>query len=77
METRATYLAQRLGSVELSPNGKFEAGSYESFTLTFTAGEFGIDESGSLKLLMRLAVAARTFNTLVRTPTNTPDLIGD
>ena len=55
MEPRATYLAQRLGSVELSPSGKFEAGSYESFTLTFSAGEFGIDESGSIKLLMRLA----------------------
>ncbi len=55
MQPRATYLAQRLGSVELSPSGKFEAGSYESFTLTFTAGDFGMDESGSLKLLLRLA----------------------
>jgi hypothetical protein len=55
MEARATYLAERLGSVELSPTGTFEAGSYESFTLTFTTGEFGADESGSIKILMRLA----------------------
>ncbi len=55
MEPRATYLAERLGRVALSPSGKFEAGSYESFTLIFTAGDFGIDESGSIKLLLRLA----------------------
>jgi hypothetical protein len=55
MEPRATYLAERLGRVELSPTGKFEAGSYETFTLTFTAGDYGTDESGSIKILMRLA----------------------
>jgi len=55
MKPRSTYLAERLGSVALSPLGKFEAGSYETFTLTFTAGDYGTDESGSIKILMRLA----------------------
>ena len=35
-----------LGSVTLTPDGDFEAGSYASFTLTYTAGKFGIDDCG-------------------------------
>lgn len=55
MRPRSTYLADRLASVTLSPMGKFEAGSYDTFTLTITAGDYGVDESGSIKILMRLA----------------------
>ena len=39
---------QLLGSAVLDQTGEFEAGSYQSFTLTYTAGRFGIDDSGSI-----------------------------
>ena len=44
-----------LGSVTITPDGEFEAGSYQSFTLTYTAGKFGIDDSGSLRICFRFA----------------------
>jgi hypothetical protein len=44
-----------LGSVTLTPDGDFEAGTYASFTLTYTAGKFGIDDSGSLRVCFRFA----------------------
>ena len=47
--------ADLLGAAEISPNGEFEAGSYASFTLTYTAGLFGIDDSGSLRVCFRFA----------------------
>lgn len=46
---------QMLGSAELNPGGSFEAGSYASFTLTYTAGPYGIDDSGSLRICFRFA----------------------
>lgn len=44
-----------LGTAELDKSGGFEAGSYQSFTLTYTAGRFGIDDSGSLRVVFRFA----------------------
>ncbi|MCG8547033.1 MAG: DUF3604 domain-containing protein [Alphaproteobacteria bacterium] len=44
-----------LGSVTISPEGDFEAGSYQTFTLIYTAGKFGIDDSGSLRICFRFA----------------------
>ncbi len=44
-----------LGSAELTPSGSFEAGSYASFTLTYTAGVYGIDDSGALRICFRFA----------------------
>lgn len=44
-----------LGHAEISPAGRLEAGSYASFTLTYTAGRFGIDDSGSLRVCFRFA----------------------
>ena len=43
---RATIPANEVGRVSLSPQGSFEAGSYQTFTLVYTAGKFGIDDSG-------------------------------
>ncbi|HZP79057.1 MAG TPA: DUF3604 domain-containing protein [Pseudolabrys sp.] len=43
------------GSVTLSPDAPAEAGSWQTFTLTYTAGRFGIDDSGSLKVCFRFA----------------------
>lgn len=45
----------KLGTAEISPKGSFEAGSFASFTLTYTAGTFGIDDSGSLRVCFRFA----------------------
>ena len=44
-----------LGSAILDRTGEFEAGSYQSFTLTYTAGRFGIDDSGSIRVVFRFA----------------------
>lgn len=44
-----------LGHAEITPAGRFEAGSYASFTLVYTAGKFGIDDSGSLRIVFRFA----------------------
>ena len=51
----ATYLPERMGHAEIAPTGAFEAGSFQSFTLTYTAGYFGIDDTGSLKIVHRFA----------------------
>ena len=45
----------QLGSATITPDGAFEAGSYASFTLTYTAGLYGIDDSGSLRICFRFA----------------------
>jgi len=44
-----------LGSATLTPAGRFEAGSFQTFTLTYTAGKYGIDDSGSLRVCFRFA----------------------
>ena len=44
-----------LGSAVLDRTGDFEAGSYQSFVLTYTAGRFGIDDSGSIRIVFRFA----------------------
>ncbi|MER1966626.1 DUF3604 domain-containing protein [Castellaniella sp. GW247-6E4] len=49
------YSPERMGSATLSPDGAFEAGSIHSFTLIYTAGYFGIDDTGSLKIVHRFA----------------------
>ncbi|MEO7727651.1 MAG: DUF3604 domain-containing protein, partial [Burkholderiales bacterium] len=51
----STYFPERMGHAEISPRGEFEAGSFQSFTLTYTAGYFGIDDTGSLKIVHRFA----------------------
>jgi hypothetical protein len=44
-----------MGSAMVEPTGSFEAGSYQEFKLTYTAGYFGIDDTGSLKIVHRFA----------------------
>src|SRR3954468_22438472 len=44
-----------MGTAEVSPVGSFEAGSFQSFTLVYTAGYFGIDDTGSIKIVHRFA----------------------
>jgi len=52
---RHTIAPQDLGSAAIAPSGAFEAGSYASFTLTYTAGVYGIDDSGALRICFRFA----------------------
>ena len=52
---RSTIPIGEIGSVTLSPTGAFEAGSYQTFTLIYTAGKFGIDDSGSMRICFRFA----------------------
>jgi hypothetical protein len=49
------YRPELMGTATLEPSGKFEAGSYQSFTLTYTAGRFGVDDTGSIKIGFRFA----------------------
>ena len=44
-----------MGTAVVEPSGEFEAGSFQEFTLTYTAGYFGIDDTGSLKIVHRFA----------------------
>ena len=44
-----------LGNAVLDQTGEFEAGSYQSLTLTYTAGRFGVDDSGSIRIVFRFA----------------------
>lgn len=46
---------QHAGHAVVTPTGKFEAGSYQTFRLTYTAGPYGIDDSGSIKVAFRYA----------------------
>ena len=49
------YLPERMGAATIEPAGTFEAGAFQSFTLTYTAGFFGIDDTGSIKICHRFA----------------------
>lgn len=51
----STYLKDRVGHASITPTDPCEAGAYASYTLTYTAGYFGIDDTGSLKIVHRFA----------------------
>ncbi len=51
----STYMPLLLGKADVTPKGAFEAGSFGSFTLTYTAGKFGIDDTGSIRIVHRFA----------------------
>ena len=53
--SHSTYLAERMGTATVTPTGEFEAGSLAAFTLTYTAGYFGIDDTGGIKIVHRFA----------------------
>ena len=43
------------GHATIEPSGEVKAGSYATFTLVYTAGFYGIDDSGSIKVVSRFA----------------------
>ena len=49
----STYLPEHMGSIELTPPGPFVAGSHAELTLIYTAGTFGIDDTGMVKISWR------------------------
>src|SRR4029079_2460002 len=49
----STYLPEHMGAIALSPAGPFVAGSHVELTLTYTAGTFGIDDTGMVKISWR------------------------
>ena len=49
----STYLPEQMGSIKLTPSGPFVAGSHAELTLTYTAGTFGIDDTGMVKISWR------------------------
>jgi hypothetical protein len=49
----STYLTEDMGSVVLASPGPFVAGSLQELTLVYTAGQFGIDDTGMLKVSWR------------------------
>ena len=49
----STYLPEHMGSIRLTPAGPFVAGSHAELILVYTAGTFGIDDTGMLKISWR------------------------
>ncbi len=49
----STYLPEHMGTISLAPAGPFVAGLHAELTLTYTAGTFGIDDTGMLKISWR------------------------
>ncbi len=51
------YMAEEIGAARLvSGQGEaFEAGSHQSFEIVFTAGRFGMDDTGSIRIVHRFA----------------------
>jgi hypothetical protein len=47
------YLPEAMGTATLTPDAPVEAGSYASLTYTYTAGKFGIDDTGGIKICFR------------------------
>jgi len=45
---------QVYGSVELEPRGEFVVRSFATFILTYTAGRYGIDDSGAIRVAFRM-----------------------
>ncbi len=49
------YRPDLMGTASLEPSGRIEAGSMQSFTLVYTCGRFGVDDTGSIKIGFRFA----------------------
>ncbi len=47
------YLPEQMGSATLTPAGPFVAGSHAELSLVYTAGPFGIDDTGMMKISWR------------------------
>ena len=50
-----------MGSTAIDPTGRFQTGSFQSLTLTCTAGYFGIDDTGSGTFIVGLTLPGERF----------------
>ncbi|MDP6413323.1 MAG: DUF3604 domain-containing protein [Arenicellales bacterium] len=41
------------GHAQISPQGRFEVRSYQTFALTYTVGRFGLDDTGAIRVVFR------------------------
>ena len=41
------------GHAQITPRGQFEVRSYQTFTLTYTVGRFGLDDTGAIRVVFR------------------------
>lgn len=51
----SNYQRGRIGSATSEPQRSLEAGSLEEITITFKAGDFGVDDTGAIKVSWRSA----------------------
>lgn len=50
---RFSYLPEHMGTASIEPAGPLVAGTHVSLLITYTAGKFGIDDTGDLKIVWR------------------------
>ncbi|MGH6917634.1 MAG: DUF3604 domain-containing protein [Geminicoccaceae bacterium] len=51
----STYMQSEIGHAEIEPRHPLQAGSHVELTITYTAGRFGIDDTGAIKISWRTA----------------------
>ena len=51
----STYMQSEIGHAEIEPGHPLEAGSHAELVITYTAGRFGIDDTGAIKISWRTA----------------------
>jgi len=51
----STYHRDRIGAASIEPRHPLVAGSLEEITITYTAGDFGVDDTGAIKISWRTA----------------------
>src|ERR671918_1788496 len=51
----STYMQSDIGHASIEPGHPLEAGSHAELTITYTAGRFGIDDTGAIKISWRTA----------------------
>ncbi|MBR0663769.1 DUF3604 domain-containing protein [Roseomonas hellenica] len=49
------YMRGEIGTARLDRTGRFTAGAFATFRLTYTAGRFGIDDTGGIQVTFRFA----------------------
>ncbi|HIL85129.1 MAG TPA: hypothetical protein EYG52_16650, partial [Pseudomonadales bacterium] len=58
------------GHADITPKGKFEVRSYQTFTLTYTVGRFGLDDTGAIRVVFRAMGDTATMQTTDPTTDN-------
>ncbi|MEM7508115.1 MAG: DUF3604 domain-containing protein [Pseudomonadota bacterium] len=41
------------GHISFAPNGRFQVRSFQTFTIVYTVGEYGLDDTGAIKVVQR------------------------